>query len=121
MYLINPGKIVLSASTGILVYISIATDLSDMHPLIPWQVWMACLLFQFIYVGYAQLLDSNQNVNLLRSYVYLYFFNLTYVPLFIWSLITMKNVNWNPTKHTRAIHLSDIELEEANKASQVTR
>ncbi|WP_051217367.1 glycosyltransferase family 2 protein [Paenibacillus assamensis] len=117
MYLINPGKIVLSAMTGILVLVSIATNLSDMHPLIPWQVWMSCLLFQFVYVGYAQLLDSNHKVSIFRSYVYLYFFNFTYVPLFIWSLITMKNVNWNPTKHTRAIHLNDIELEEKNKAT----
>ncbi|GAA0846031.1 glycosyltransferase family 2 protein [Bifidobacterium pullorum subsp. gallinarum] len=112
MYLINPGKIVLSATTSLLVFISMATDLLDAHHLIPWQVWVICLLFQFIYVGYAQFLDSKNKVSIFRSYVYLYFFNLTYVPLFLWSLITMKNVNWNPTKHTRALQLSEIEVDQ---------
>jgi cellulose synthase/poly-beta-1,6-N-acetylglucosamine synthase-like glycosyltransferase len=109
LYLINPGKIVLGALTGMIIWLSILTDNEWFDSIIPWQVWVMMVVFQFSYVAWATKVDANKKINVLWSYICLFFFNVTYIPLFIWSLLTFKNKSWNPTKHTRGIELDNVD------------
>ncbi|HYK72588.1 MAG TPA: glycosyltransferase family 2 protein [Pseudoneobacillus sp.] len=110
MYLINPGKIVLGAFTGLVLYASIFLDAPWFSSLIPWQLWVTMILFQFAYVSITTMVDARQKINIVKSYISLFFFNLSYVPLFIWALFTMNDKNWNRTDHSRNVDMNDINL-----------
>ena len=109
MYLINPGKIILNALTAIIIWISIFTDSNLSQAMFPWQLWITMILFQFFYISYTILVDSKKKINLVWSFITIALFNLSYIPLFVWSLLTFKNKSWNPTKHTRGIDMKEMD------------
>lgn len=109
LYLLNPGKIVLNALTAVIIWVAIYTDNSGFEMIMPWQIWLALILFQFSYVGYTILVDAGKKLNLVWSFISIIIFNLSYIPLFFWSLLTFKNKSWNPTKHTRGLNISELE------------
>ncbi|MFP3727132.1 glycosyltransferase family 2 protein [Priestia filamentosa] len=109
LYLINPGKIILNALTAIIIWISIFTDSHWSEAIFPWQLWITMILFQFIYISYTIIVDSKKKLNVLWSFITIAIFNLSYIPLFVWSLLTFKNKSWNPTKHTRGIEMNEME------------
>jgi hypothetical protein len=42
-------------------------------------------------------------------FVHLFLLNILYLPLFVWALVTHKNLTWNRTEHTRALSKDDVE------------
>lgn len=115
MYLLNPGKIVLNSATVGIILLSTVFNPEWFTPVFEWNLWLAMIIFQFAYLGYTIMADAKKKLNLLWSYVTLILFNITYIPLFIWSLVTWKNKSWNPTKHTRGIDFSTIDGMEKKK------
>lgn len=111
LYLVNPGKIVLNTLTGLVMFLSAFGSSEKFEPILPWQVWASLVVFQLIYVGWAMKKDSAKKLNVIWSYLCIIVFNATYVPLFVWSLLTFKNKSWNPTKHTKGIEFSNMEKE----------
>ena len=109
LYLINPGKIILNALTAIIIWVSIFTDSNLSQAMFPWQLWITMILFQFFYISYTILVDSKKKINLVWSFITIALFNLSYIPLFVWSLLTFKNKSWNPTKHTRGIDMKEMD------------
>ncbi|WP_181884506.1 glycosyltransferase family 2 protein [Neobacillus piezotolerans] len=109
LYLLNPGKIVLNTVTAAVIYMSIFMDAGWFNPIMPWYIWLTMLVFQFYYVAFTIVKDSLQKVSFVRSFVSMILFNLSYIPLFVWSLLTFKNKSWNPTKHSRGIELDDMQ------------
>ncbi|GAB6440412.1 MULTISPECIES: glycosyltransferase family 2 protein [Bacillus cereus group] len=118
LYLINPGKIILNALTAIIIWISIFTDSNWSQAMFPWQLWVTMLVFQFTYIGYTILVDSKKKLNVLSSFIAMAIFNLSYIPLFVWSLVTFKNKSWNPTKHTRAIEMDEMQKNDGLKSKK---
>jgi cellulose synthase/poly-beta-1,6-N-acetylglucosamine synthase-like glycosyltransferase len=111
LYLINPGKIVLNTFTGAILWASLFLEANWFTPIISWQVWVLMLVFQFAYVGLATIADANKKLNVVWSYLSLFLFNLTYVPLFVWALFTVNNKNWKRTDHSRNVDMNDIKLD----------
>lgn len=108
LYLFNPGKIILGTMTGAILYFSLFANLNWFTTLIPWQVWLACLVYQLFYIGLSFILDSKTKINVVKGFLSLIIFNASYVPLFFWSLLTMKDKTWVRTDHSKSIALSDI-------------
>lgn len=109
LYLINPGKIVLASLTAFVIWLSFFMKSDWFNPILPVWLWVAMFVFQFAYVAWATIKDSGKKINIVWSYLCLVLFNITYVPLFVWSLITFKNKSWNPTKHTRGIEFDKMD------------
>lgn len=107
-YLINPGKIILSSFTSLLLYFSYFSKLFYYEPLLPLWIWITLLMFNFAYIALATLADSNKRINLIKAVVCMALNNLTYIPLFIWSMVTSKSQIWIRTDHSRVLSQDEI-------------
>lgn len=110
LYLINPGKIVLGAMISWIIFIELFFQNTWMHVLFPWWLWFSFLLFGFGYVIYTILIDSGQKINKAKAIISLFIFNYSYIPLFLWSLFTIKNKTWKRTDHSRDISYTDMNI-----------
>ncbi|MCU9613204.1 glycosyltransferase [Caldibacillus lycopersici] len=116
MYLINPGKIVLNTLTaGILFMTTVSVD-GWFNPVFPWWLWLAMLLFQFSYIGYSIMTDAKQKVGKIGAFLSLTVFNVTYIPLFFWALITKGNKTWKRTDHSRNIAIDEMNVTKKRSA-----
>lgn len=118
IYLLNPSKITLSMltfaffSTQLILKITNAT--LDWYPIIAqYYVWLGLLLFQFYYIIWSMKKDANvSNINKPKAIFSLIFFNVIYMPLFFWALITKGNTTWRRTQHTRSISFNQLNFSE---------
>lgn len=109
MYLINPGRIVItSLSAGMAILASFA-NVPWFDSVLPWYVWFLFLLYQLWYVGYALTIDVAKPLKRVLAIISLSIFNYTYIPLFMWALVTKRNKTWKRTEHTRAIEFNELE------------
>lgn len=110
MYLINPGKIVLNSLMLVLSFVGLFCKQIYVHKFkfLPWWLWICIMLFQLMYLIYCMVADVKNPWKKIKSIVFLPIFNYTYIPLFIWALITKQNKSWNPTKHTRNVSIDDM-------------
>ncbi len=111
IYLINPGRIILNALSGmIIIFSNLALANSWFQAIMPWQVWLVMIVFQFSYVVYTMIVDSNKRLSKPKGILSLIMFNFSYIPLFFWSLLTKNNKTWKRTEHTRSIIIEDIKI-----------
>lgn len=111
MYLLNPGKIVINALVGMFVLVGYFYPEARLFRLVPTWLWFSMLSFQFMYIGYSIIIDAQGRMKkFLGAFVYVIIFNWTYIPLFIWALITKGNKTWIRTAHLRDIDLQDVQL-----------
>lgn len=115
IYLLNPFNILFSSLVTVIVWISTFYSNSMFIHIMPAPVWYCLVVFQFFYIGYCNNKDSNKKINTLKSFLSLFLLNITYIPLYFWSLLTFKNKDWNPTKHTKGIHISEMENKAIDK------
>lgn len=108
MYLLNPGKIVVTVLLSGMFYASLIAHNPIYTPFIPIWVYAAILLFNIVYIGFA-VRDSGQDIKVLKSYVSILFMSYSYIPLFFWSLITFKNRVWVRTEHSKSTNLEKVE------------
>lgn len=113
LYLINPGKILLNALIAIVVLLDMFLPASWFVRVFPIQVWIGMIIFQLAYIAYCNAADAGKKVNAVKSFLSIILLNITYIPLFLWSLLTFKNKSWNPTKHTRGMNMSELHTKEA--------
>ena len=118
LYLFNPGKIILSTLTAGIAYISMFSGSDWFIPLLPWQVWLFFLVYQLFYIALSFVLDASKKINVIKGFFSLIIFNLSYVPLFFWSLLTMKNKTWVRTDHSRSIAIGDMNNVKTGKESE---
>lgn len=107
MYLLNPGKIVVGTMAGAFFYFCYFSGSDLVHPLLPMKVWLFFIAFNLVYV-FLSLRDSMQPLNAVNAFVSLYIVNLTYIPLFVWSLFTMNRRIWIRTEHKRSASITDM-------------
>lgn len=111
IYLVNPGRIILNSLSGAIILLSnLAFAQSWFQAILPWQIWLFMIIFQFSYVVYTLISDSNKRLNKIKGILSLILFNLSYVPLFFWSLFTKDNKTWKRTEHTRNILIDEINI-----------
>lgn len=115
MYLINPAKIVATSLLDILLLVftfrfvflggeQITTTF------IPFKILAILYVSQFAYIYYSLKTDAkDKSINVFSAYWSMFLTNITYIPLFIWALITYKNKEWNPTEHKRSIQLEELD------------
>ncbi|MFC4779190.1 glycosyltransferase family 2 protein [Paenibacillus sp. GCM10023252] len=109
LYLINPGKIVIGAIASAIFYTAYFTNVSIVEPILPLWVWLGLVTFNFIYVS-ATLRDSAHKIDWFRAIISLLFINYTYVPLFMWSMVTSSRRVWVRTEHTKNVNIEDMRL-----------
>jgi len=108
MYLLNPAKIILEYSVAILMIISFLFDLGITNSIIPLPIWVGLIILQVAYLLYCLSIDTKTKYSKIKGIIALWFFNLTYVPLMFWALLTMNNKEWNPTQHTKSVDLESL-------------
>lgn len=108
MYLINPGRIVLTSLAAGMAILAGFADVLWFDSILPWYIWTAFLVYQLWYVGYTLTIDVAKPLKKVFAIVSLAIFNYTYIPLFVWALVTKDNKTWKRTEHTRAIDISEL-------------
>ncbi|WAA13330.1 glycosyltransferase family 2 protein [Fervidibacillus halotolerans] len=108
IYLINPGKIVLNALTGGIILFITFFNFRWFTPIFPRGLWLFMLLFQFLYIAYSIIVDSKQKISKVRAFLSLSIFNFSYIPLFVWALVTKGNKHWKRTDHSKNISIEDL-------------
>ncbi|MBH9967975.1 glycosyltransferase [[Bacillus] enclensis] len=117
IYLINPGRIILNSLSGATILLSTLFNVKWFNALLPWQIWLGLILFQFGYVTYTMISDSGKRLNKIKGILSLILFNFSYIPLFFWSLLTKGDKTWKRTEHTRALAINEINLGSAESAA----
>ena len=115
LYLLNPGKIVLNFLTGLIILFSTVISVEWFVPALPWQIWVAALAYQITYIFITLSVDTNHKLNKVKSFLSIIVFNLSYIPLFVWSMLTMKNKTWKRTEHSRNVDVKNLDLEGKNR------
>lgn len=109
MYLINPGRIVLTSLAALMAILAGFADVVWFDSIIPWYIWAGFLVYQLWYVGYTLTIDVGKPLKRVFAIISLAIFNYTYIPLFVWALLTKGNKTWKRTEHTRAINIADLQ------------
>lgn len=67
------------------------------------------VILQYIYTPFLLILDKRLNLKIFIYYLIYPFFALTWLPICIQGIMHKNDKEWNHTKHTRSIDISDIE------------
>lgn len=108
MYLMNPGKVVVASIISIMFYLTLFSGVPLYDPFIPMWVYAVMILFNLCYIAIS-LLDAKHRINPIKAYASLLFISYTYIPLFMWSLVTFTKRVWIRTEHTKSSSLAKIE------------
>jgi cellulose synthase/poly-beta-1,6-N-acetylglucosamine synthase-like glycosyltransferase len=119
LYLINPGKAVLSSIvSGIMLLSSILHYVYGLETgwvdyLLPLYVWVILIAFNLFYLMYCIEEDAEDNVRVrvIKSIISMIILNVSYIPLFVWGLVTRNSKVWKRTEHTRDITFEDTLLD----------
>ncbi|KQY83876.1 hypothetical protein ASD24_08710 [Paenibacillus sp. Root52] len=113
MYLLNPGKVVVATAMSVMFYITLVFGNQLYDPFVPMWLYGAMILFNVVYIGIA-LRDASHKINLFKSYASLLFISYSYIPLFIWALVTFTKRVWIRTEHTKSTSLQEVEKAQAS-------
>lgn len=102
IYLLNPFNTILGL-VGI-IYIPLIKEVN----LIPDTVWILLLVMQFLYMIYSILMDTDKPFKKILGLLTVFLYSYSFLPLYIWALITKDNKNWNCTKHTRSLQFNQL-------------
>lgn len=111
LYLLNPGKIVLSTAIGLTLYMSVFFHADLGRFLLPWYVWVPWFVYNVGYVIYCFVKDGESKFGWIRAMFSTYLLSYCYVPLFVWAFATARKKVWKRTLHTRGLVLNDMSRE----------
>jgi cellulose synthase/poly-beta-1,6-N-acetylglucosamine synthase-like glycosyltransferase len=101
MYLFNPAKALLETLIWVIWGVSIFVFRQSYFILFPTWFWVFLFLFSCVYVLTICGIDNNKKFNRVKALLSMLFFNVSYIPLFFWGLITCRNKTWIHTKHVK--------------------
>jgi cellulose synthase/poly-beta-1,6-N-acetylglucosamine synthase-like glycosyltransferase len=107
IYLFNPLKILLDAA----LWIIWATSVFVFHQyaffyIVPQWLWFSLLVFSGIYICVVCHIDTDQRFSKIKALLSVLFLNITYIPLFLYGLLTCKNKAWIRTEHVKSISIT---------------
>jgi cellulose synthase/poly-beta-1,6-N-acetylglucosamine synthase-like glycosyltransferase len=122
IYLINPGKIVVSFLISMMLHISFILQYFGISAgigkyILPWWVWLVTLSFNFILLLYSRNADvphKNKRSNIFYMAYSLFMLNAIYVILFFIGIATAHKKTWKRTEHKRNLSISDVVGETVN-------
>lgn len=103
-YTLNPLHILVSAIA--LVYSLIAYSVGyNLPTIMPGIIFNLLLIVPFAFVIFSIITDVKKPAPKLFGAILINLFNLTYIPIVVWALITHKNKAWKRTEHSRNVIL----------------
>lgn len=102
IYLMNPFNTVI----GILSFIYI--PLIKGQQLLPNYVWILLLLVQLLYMVYSIIMDTDKPLKKIFGLLTVFIYSYSFLPLYVWALLTKNNKKWNCTEHTRGLQLNQL-------------
>lgn len=116
IYLLNPGKMVLTTLISVMFYTSAMGGFDLYDPFIPMWAYLFMLAYNFFYIMIA-LYDANdeEDINPVYAYASMVFMNATFILLFVWSLVTFRKRVWVTTKHTRSLSQEQFQQHSAQQ------
>lgn len=121
IYSINPFMTILFSISMILGFIdtSVATihnmpsmfNTARIFEITPLKVFLfIAAVFQYAYTPFLLALDKKLDVRMIWYYVIIYpIYLITWLPITIIGILKKNNKDWNHTKHTRSVDISDLE------------
>jgi len=103
IYLAMPSVMLIIALMWTLFFVGVLIFDQPVFQLLPLWAWMFLWVLTRIYLLIVCSIDSTVKYGKVEAVLALMFFNLTYVPLSFWGMLTCKNKTWVRTEHTRAI------------------
>lgn len=109
LYLLNPGKIVIGSLASVTFYVAYFTEIRFVSPILPMWVWLLLISFNVLYVA-STLRDSAQKIDGMKAIISLLFVNYTYIPLFMWSMVTSGRRVWVRTEHSKSASIEEMNI-----------
>lgn len=111
MYLIQPLRIALSTALITLGFISANTELTS---IIPYPIWFILFSFYIFQMSYA--IKVYDNLRHIYWIIGVYFVNLMWIPLTVYSFFTRNNRVWSHTVHTQSVNV--LKEQQVNETKQ---
>ncbi len=113
IYLLNSAQIV--AALYLTICSVVQTLLNNLGyavaffpQIMPGYVVLLLLFIQFVYMWCCLKMDTQLSGTLLIVFPALFFYNIIYMPLFVWGLFTCKDTNWRRTEHVRSLQVHEV-------------
>ncbi|MDR0372734.1 MAG: glycosyltransferase family 2 protein [Nitrososphaerota archaeon] len=105
IYLLNPAILLFGTTVWIAWATSVFLFKQNYFILFPSWLWISLFIFSCIYILTACRIDANKKFSKIKIILSMLFLNFTYIPLFIWGLITYKSKTWIRTEHIKNISI----------------
>ncbi|MCL2403215.1 MAG: glycosyltransferase family 2 protein [Coriobacteriia bacterium] len=103
IYLAMPSIMLIIALMWTLFFIGVLIFDQPVFQLLPLWAWIFLWILTRVYLLIFCSIDAEVKYGKIEAVLALMFFNLTYVPLSFWGMLTFRNKTWVRTEHTRAI------------------
>ena len=115
VYLVQPIRII---AMGIILFFAYAQSFypaGDLGFVQLWYIfksplmWNIISIFQLLYMPFLVVYERRELTLKMVLYFALYpVYNLTWIPIALWGLLTHKKKDWAHTKHTRAVSIEEV-------------
>ncbi|KUK13830.1 MAG: Glycosyl transferase family 2, partial [bacterium 42_11] len=110
-YAISPLRILLGGLILLFLFLSHVSDVNVVslpYPgVLPFWFWFAVSLWIWLY-PFLALLQERVPIKAFPYMVYLVLWSLTWIPLVVQALLTVRVRQWSHTKHTRALSFKEV-------------
>ena len=108
MYLLNPGKMVMSILIAIIAFLSTVINPTWFCSFCPWYIWIGTFLLEILCVAYALIKDTDKPLKNLKGLIFLPIFSYIYTPFFLYAFMTREKRTWIRTEHKRSLTLEKV-------------
>jgi cellulose synthase/poly-beta-1,6-N-acetylglucosamine synthase-like glycosyltransferase len=105
MYLFNPAMALLGATLWIVWSVNLFVFRENSYILFPTWFWLSLLVFSCTYILVVCGIDTDRKFSRIKALLSMLFFNVSYIPLFFYGLITCRNKTWIRTEHVKNVSL----------------
>lgn len=102
LYLVHPGRILVTAGLPFFTMLSLINIFYKIPYIFVWQVWIPFIIYNLVYM-LITFYDSDEKIKGMKAFLSLIAVNYATIPLFFYSIFTVKNKTWIRTEHTRNI------------------
>lgn len=113
IYLLNSAQIVAGLYLTLVSVVqtvlnSLGYAVALFPQIMPGYVVILLLVIQFGYMWWCLKQDTQLGSTLMFIFPALFLYNIIYMPLFVWGLITCKDTNWRRTEHVRSLQVQEV-------------
>jgi hypothetical protein len=72
-------------------------------------IWNIISVLQLLYMPFVVVYERRKlNLKMLRYFVTNWVYNLTWIPIAVWGLVTHKKTDWSHTEHIRNVSMDEL-------------